>query len=441
MTQQDDPTLERAEQALLGALLLNPDGINNVSTILAPTQYANPRHELIHDAIARLHAANTPIDTITVADALGTDLARAGGYSYLSHCVGVAPAPSTAPYYATLIRDAHHTRTINAAAIRIQQAATNHTPHDDVLELLNGARDDIENLLTAHTEPGTLDNHTAIYDAVDELDKPPGIPTPWHHLTSTLAGWKPGSLYIVGARPAVGKSVLGVGVAHDVACRGKTALIYSLEMSRTELYHRLVAKIGTVNMSHIQHRALSTSDWVNIRDAATKISALPINVDDRSALSVAQLRAHIKAQQAKHDVGIVVIDYLQLMTPPAGTPRDDRRVQVDAISRSLKQMAKDLDLPVVALAQLNRGPEGRADKTPTLSDLREAGGQEQDADVVVLMHRDVTGRNDPATKLNLIIAKNRHGPTANIELFFRGEFSRIEETPWNPHSILERDAS
>ncbi|HET7398972.1 MAG TPA: DnaB-like helicase C-terminal domain-containing protein [Intrasporangium sp.] len=438
----DQPAADHAalaERAVIGAMLLSPAAIDEANDVLTGRDYASPRNELIHDTITTLHAAGTPVDGLTVADTLGPDLPRAGGLSYILDCATHAPIPAAVTRYADIVRAAAHLRTVDAAVTRIHQAITTRDREYDVLELVNTARDELDRIATADTR--AMPHPEAVYAALDELEQPPGMPTPWDRLTSAIAGWKPACLYIVGARPGIGKSVAGAGIALDVARRGKTALVYSLEMSRAELYHRLIASVGSIDMSLIQHRKLTPTHWEHLAPAAKHIAELPIHIDDRAALSLTQIRAHVKAEQRKHDVGIVVVDYLQLIAPPTGAPRDDRRVQVDAISRGLKNLAKDTCLPVVALAQLNRGLESRADKTPTLTDLREAGGQEQDADVVLLLHRDLSGSHAPATELKVVVGKNRHGSTTSFDLFFRGEYSRIEDPPWSPSATLERNDS
>lgn len=247
-----------------------------------------------------------------------------------------------------------------------------------------------------------------------------------------MSGLKPGGLYIVGARPAVGKSTVAASFWLDCARRaGLTALLFSLEMTRTELYHRLLASVGEVDMGRLQHRTLRTDDYDRVSKAAAHIAGLPLVVDDRPDLSVAQIRARVRAVRRRRQVGVVIVDYLGLLRPPRDAPRNDRRVQVDMLSRGLKMLAKDLGVPVVVLAQLNRGPEGRASKAPVLSDLRESGAIEQDADVVMLLHRDPDDES-MGTDLHVIVGKNRHGPQGRVTLNFRGQWSRIDDLSEGP---------
>lgn len=428
-----------AERAVLGAILRDPHALDHATLTVTAAHFYRPAHEQIYTAAVNLYSRSRPVDPTTVANQLGTSLTRAGGTAYLHQLAADALAVLDVTYYAQIV--AHHAflRRLNTVGQKIQQLATGTSstvapdftdPHD----LLAAAEAELAAI--PRGVPGVdEDGHgQAVTTAVAELHASPGMPTPWSSLTDAIAGWKPACLYLIGARPGVGKSVAGVDIAMDTARRGKTALIYSLEMSRTEVYHRMLAAVGDINMAKIQHRNLAAGDWEHVTSAAEHITLLPLHVDDRAAMSLTQIHASVVTEQKSRDVGIVVIDYLQLITPPMAGKKDDRRVQVDSISRGLKALAKDCNLPVIALTQLNRGVESRADKTPTLADLREAGGQEQDADVVLLMHRDLTGKVDPPSVLKLGVAKNRHGAQATLELLFRGEFSRIEEPPWTPSS-------
>lgn len=425
----------KAEQSVIGSMLLNKNAIPDCLEAVKAHDFYRPAHELIYDIIRDLFGRGEPADVITVADELGKrgDLTRAGGPAYLHQLVQGVPTTANASYYAEIVHEKAVLRRLVDAGTRIVQMGYAQG-QGDLDDVVNRAAASVTVIADDHHNDATIPHEQALYDAVNDLEASPGQPTPWQYLTNTIAGWKPGCLYLIGARPGIGKSVAGTDIALDTARRGDTAAIYSLEMSKTELYHRLIARVGTVGMDRIQHRRLTSDDWTSVAKASEQLAKLPLHVDDRPGLSLAQIHASIKAQQRVRDVGIVVIDYLQLITPPPGTSREDRRVQVDSISRGLKNLAKECNVPVVALTQLNRGSETRADKTPTLADLREAGGQEQDADVVLLLHRDVAG--DEPNVMRIVVGKNRHGPQTKFELRFRGEHSRIEEAPWRaptPH--------
>lgn len=407
-----------SENLVLGSMLIAPTVIDDVTDVLTGSDFADARRERIFDTIVALHGDGKPVDAITVADALGDDLARCGGVILLHELVGAVATPASAGYHAGLVKAASMRRTVRSAGIDLQALSDT---EGDPLDVVNAARarlDEITDIEVAD-EP----HESAVYSAIDSLARPLGIKTPWPSLDRIISGWSPGMLYVAGARPGIGKTVLGIGAAIDVARRGLTAIIISLEMPKTELYLRMLSSVGSVLTERIQHRSLRGDDDRRMSDAAGHIASLPLVVDDRSALSLAQIRAKVRAVQRTREVGLVVVDYLGLVKPPPDAPRNDRRVQVDAIAQGLKNLARDLGVAVLALAQLNRGIEGRSHPQPTLSDLRESGGIEAAADVVALMHRTP---DDPGN-LVVVVAKNRHGPQAQIHLDFRGEYARIED--------------
>lgn len=428
MTEQDTTVTadHAAEEAVIGSILTSAAALDEAAEHIAPADFHQPRHELIFAAALALAADGRAVDVLTVSDRLteAGQLQRAGGMAHLLTLTQRVVSASNVAYHAQIVRDAATARRARGV---LGQAIADVDAGRDILDVLNGVRVHLDALATSDVDD--VPNERAVYDAIDALDEPPGDPTPWPSLTEAIAGWKPGVLYICGARPAVGKSVVGVSIGLDMARRRKVAAIFSLEMSKTELYHRMLCATGDVTMDKLQHRRLGREDREKLTNAAGSIAALPLVVDDRSSLSVAQIRARVKAEQRKAPVGIVVVDYLQLVRP--ADSRADRRVQVDQVSRDLKVLAKDLSVPVLALTQLNRGPEMRTDKTPHMSDLRESGGQEQDADVVMLLHRDWS-EPEIASDLHVVVGKNRHGPQTRFTLNFLGHYSRAEEpTTWN----------
>lgn len=423
----DLDTVTQAEDAILGSVLLSATALTDAAENISPADFYHPRNELVFAAALALAAEGKAVDAITVSDRLIElgQLDRAGGAARLRDLATSLVSPANVAYHAQIVRDAATSRRARGV---LGQAIADVDAGRDILDVLNAVRVHLDALVV--DEDADVPNERAVYDAIDALDEPPGMPTPWRSLTEAIAGWKPGVLYICGARPAVGKSVVGVGAVLDMARRGQTGVLFSLEMSRNELYHRMLCAVGNVPMDHLQHRRLTRDDRAKLSDAAKHIATLPLVVDDRSSLTVAQMRAKVKAAQRKGPVGLVAVDYLQLVKP--ADHRADRRVQVDQVSRDLKVMGKDLNVPVLALTQLNRGPEQRNDKTPHMSDLRESGGQEQDADVVMLLHRDWS-TPETSTDLHFIVGKNRHGPQARFTLAFLGHYSRADEPNpnWN----------
>lgn len=413
------------EQQVLAAMLTSKAAIEDAAEILTGTDFADHRHECIFDAIVGLDNDGKPVDTLSVHDRLAASGVRAD-LAYLHEIALGLISAASAGYHAEQVKAASTRNAVRRAG----EQMTALKDVEDPLDAINAARQILDSAV--EEKASGVPNEQAVYEAIDSLDAPLGIPTPWSDLSGLIGGWSPGMLYIVGARPGVGKTVLGIGALVDVARRSKggAAVMVSLEMPRNELYLRMLSNVGSVNGDKLTHRKTSKGDDERLREAAAKIARLPLVVDDRSAMSLAQIRALVRGVQRTREVSVLVVDYLGLVRPPADAPKNDRRVQVDAIAQGLKNLARDLRVPIVALAQLNRGIEGRAEKTPTLSDLRESGGIEAAADFVLLMHRTQEQPND----LLVTIAKNRHGPQGHLTLNFRGEFSRIEDI--HPHHYV-----
>ena len=422
-----NPTIEKHERYVVGAALARADLIDDIRDVIEPGDFRDARLEAVFAAACSLHDANAPVDAVSVADALTRtgDLARVGGMSSLHDLVSEAAVPASAAWHAQRVRDAAVRRAVWAAGTRLREvAAAEVATQDEALAVVDAARDELDKV--AVRDDDDVGHEQAVWQSLDALKEPPGTPTPWQPLTKALSGWKPGALYLVGARPATGKSIVGVQAAVDMARRHKAAVLFSLEMTKTEVYHRMLTASAEVDMGRLQNRTLTADDEDALRKAAADIAALPLVVVDKPSVSVAQVRAKVRSEQRRRDVGLVVVDYLGLLAPPANVGRQDRRVQVDAISRSLKALAMELRVPVLAMAQLNRASTARADGMPSLADLRESGGQEQDADVVMLLHRDTTDEVT-ASSLHMLVAKNRHGPITRMEFSFRGHYSRIDE--------------
>lgn len=408
------------EEIVLGSMLLDPRIINEVLDIITGPDFHEPRHETVFDAIIATEAAGNPVSTVSVGDELQASgsLARIGGLAYLHSLIGAVVIASNAAYYATKIRDASIVRQVGAVAVRLNQLSEG-ADTDAALDVVNEARAQLDRLII--TDQGDVPNSVAVFQAIDAMDDPPGLPTPWTPLTDYLAGWEKGLFYIAGARPAKGKTVFVVQAALNVAFQGKTAVIFSLEMKKTEIYHRMLCSLSEVPADRIRHRRLTADDRERLNDAARKIARLPLVVHDQSSMSIAQIRAKVVDAQRDGEVGLVVVDYLSLIRPPKGG--FDRRVQVDDIARGLKGIAKDLNVPLLSAAQLNRAVESRASGEPGLADLRESGQIEQEADAVMLLHR--TPENEE--ELHVIVVKNRQGVLGRFALVFQGRFGRLVE--------------
>ena len=414
------------ERHVVGAIMLDANIVDDVTDVIGAGDFYDARLARIFTAEVDLHERGAPIDAVSVADDLtrSGDLEKVGGRATVHDLVAGVPLSGAAGWHAQRIRDASTVRQVWRAGARLQElAGAGASTEDEALAAVDQARSELDAVSTRSVVD--VPNSQAVWDAIKALDDPPGDPTPWHPVTTAIAGWKPGALYVFGARPAVGKSVAAVMAAVGMATQGKSAALFSLEMSKNEVYHRMLVADGGVDMGHLQARRLSADELERLNGAAARIAGLPLVVSDVPGLSVAQIRARVRAEQRRGPVGLVVVDHLGLLRAPSGAARQDRRVQVDAIARSLKELAMELRVPVLALAQLNRASTARSDGMPMLSDLRESGEIEQSADVVFLMHRDLS---DPelSTVLHVMAAKNRHGPRAKFEFNVRGHLSRFD---------------
>ena len=410
--------LANAERMVLGAMMLHREIVFECTEILTGPDFHQPRHELIFDAITALSVRGVSVDAITVGDELAGELTRIGGSAYLFELTGAVSTAASGPYYADIVRKASVTRRVRIIGARL----TDLPDQDDALDLVEAARAELDTL--AIRETGESSREDDIYDAIADLERPPGVSTPWAALNEIIAGWKPGAFYVIGARPGVGKSVVANAALLDMARRGSGAVMFNLEMSKSEIYHRLLSSVGSVDMGRIQHRNLLKDDHEKIAKAAAHIALLPLTVDDRGSIKVAQIRSKVRTMQRKGNLGIVIVDYLQLMTG-TGKRTENRQQEVSDMSRAMKLLAKEMHVPVVALSQLKRTSTTSPDRRPQMDDLRESGSLEQDADVVILLHRDPEKAPDV---LEMLVAKNRHGPAdVPVQLYWEGRYSRATD--------------
>lgn len=423
-----------AERAVLGGMMLSAAIIDEVA--LTPAEHYQPRHELIHAAILTLHAAGKPTDSVAVAGELsrGGDLGRAGGPAYLAECMTACPAAASAPYYAEKVREAAALRAVATTGARMQQMAT--SPGTSAAEILERARGELDHAAERIAAPAAADLHATLEDAIQALDDGPvtGVPSPWVDVDRITGGWRPGTVNVVAGRPGTGKSVLGAQSALHAALHGAVPLVVSCEMTRVEVTNRWLASLAAVDLSpaRLKDRKLTEPEWQRIAQAQGRLADIRATIDDRSTVTVADIRARARETRRRHgSLGLVVVDYLQLLT--ANRRKDGNREQeVAEMSRSMKIMAGDLAVPVILLAQLNRGPEHRNDRRPRISDLRESGAVEQDADVILLLHRDEEKSPDV---LDVGVGKNRGGPTGSASLAWQGAYSRVVARAWTPHDV------
>ena len=422
-----------AEAAVLGAMLLSKDAIADVVESLKVDDFYRPAHATVYSAILDLYAKGEPADAVMVAGELtkSGEISRIGGASYLHTLVSMVPTAANAAYYAEIVAERAVLRRMVTAGTRIVQMG--YAAEGDAYDLVDRAQAEVYDLTGGRTSEdyaplrdifdGTLNEIEAIASHGGQMV---GVPTGFADLDALTNGLHGGQLVIIAARPAIGKSTLGLDLARSASIRnGLTSVIFSLEMARNEIVMRLMSAEAQVPLAHMRSGSMSDADWQKLARKSGAIVEAPMFIDDSPNMSMMEIRAKCRRLKQKHDLRLVIVDYLQLMS--SGKKVESRQQEVAEFSRALKLLAKELDVPVIAIAQLNRGPEQRQDKKPMMSDLRESGSLEQDADVVILLNReDAYEKESPrAGEADFIVAKHRNGPTATITVAFQGHYSRF----------------
>jgi replicative DNA helicase len=422
-----------AEQSVLGGMLLSKDAISEVVEILRERDFYRPAHELIYDAILDLYSRGEPADPVTVSAELTKrgDLTRAGGAPYLHTLISSVPTAANASYYAKIIRERAIMRRLVEAGTKIVQLG--YTVEGEVDDAVNQAQAEVHAVTERRAAEDYIQLSELLPAAFDEIEKissgvaGEGVKTGFKDLDALTHGFHPGNMIVLAARPAVGKSTLGLDIARYASIhKGDTSVIFSLEMSRSEITMRMLSAEARVPLNNIRSGALSDEEWARMARRMGEISEAPMFIDDSPNLSLMEIRAKARRLKQRHNLKLIVIDYLQLMT--SGKRVENRQQEVSEFSRQLKLLAKELNVPVVAISQLNRSPEQRSDKKPMLSDLRESGSIEQDADVVILLHRDdLYDQQARSGEADLIVAKHRNGPTRTITVSAQLHFARFTD--------------
>ncbi|MDX2376217.1 replicative DNA helicase [Microbacterium sp. LRZ72] len=423
-----------AEQSTLGGMMLSKDAVADVIESLRGVDFYVPKHELIFDAILSLYSHGEPTDVVTVTDELikSGDLQRAGGADYLHTLTSIVPTAANAGYYATIVSERALLRRLVEAGTRIVQLG--YGGQGDAADLVNNAQSEIYQVTGSQTAEDYVPLTMAVDAAVEEIEaargrdgQMTGVPTGFQEMDDLTNGLHPGQLIIIAARPALGKSTLALDFARSAAIgHNLPAIFFSLEMGRSEIAMRLMSAEGAVPLHTMRKGTLDSRDWTTIAATRGRINDAPLYIDDSPNMTLVEIRAKCRRLKQRAGLKLVVIDYLQLMT--SGKRVESRQQEVSEFSRALKLLAKELQVPVVALSQLNRGPEQRQDKKPAISDLRESGSLEQDADMVILLHRESAYEAEArAGEADLIVAKNRNGPTRTVTVAFQGHFSRFTD--------------
>lgn len=422
-----------AEQSVLGAMMMSAEAIGNVVEVMEPGDYYFPKHQTLHQTIMELYGREEPVDAITVAGELDRqgNLISVGGVAYLHELIAMVPSVSNAAYYAKIVVEKSKLRNLVTAGTRITQIGYS-GEGNDVDYLIDQAQAEVMAVTDRQSQSDYEQIGVSIEKTVDELQElqkngksQNGVPTGFYDLDKLTNGLQPGQLIIIAARPAMGKSTLALDFCRNASVHNKqTSVIFSLEMDQSEIAKRMLAAESGVSMARMNSGEMTGDDWQRIAKALQRVTTAPLFVDDSPNMSMAQITAKCRRLKQKEDLKLVVVDYLQLMS--SGKRVESRQQEVAEFSRNLKLLAKSIGVPVIAVAQLNRGPEQRTDHKPQLSDLRESGSLEQDADIVMLLNRpSVYDENDRPGEADVYVAKHRNGSTAVISLTFMGHLSKF----------------
>ena len=431
------PHDDNAEKSLLGAILLQDNVLPEILTILKPRDFYDKRHELIFDAMSHLYDQHRPVDLLTLTSELKAKktLKDVGGASYLAELSNFVPAASHAKAYADIIEKASvRRRLIKAGSLIAEKAYEDDVNTDDLIGSAEARLFEVSDKII-HSDYVPMDELlVTAFDRLENLHKNKGalrgLKSGFRDLDKKTAGFQKGDLVIVGARPSMGKTTFAQNLAYNIASINKKGvLFFSMEMSADEIVDRIISDVSGVDNWKMRTGNLTDEEFQKIGDALAEMDELPIYIDDTSSMTIAELRNKARRAMHDHDIGIVIVDYLQLIAG-SGNYGGNRVQEVTEISRGLKILARELEIPVIALAQLSRNVTGRENPRPILSDLRDSGSIEQDADLVLFIHRpDYYRQNEdnfePTNITELLIAKHRHGAVGKIELYFHPELLRF----------------
>lgn len=426
-----------AERAVLGGILLENNALNSVTQILSPDDFYSRANRLIYEAMGELFRRGQPVDLVTLRSWLVDrgNLQKAGGDEHLVSLTDTIPTVENIEHHAGIVRDKAVVRRLIERCHEI--AAQGYGDYGDVKEFVDESEKKIFEVAKAqakapyeHIKDVVIRTFEHVTEAAERKERITGLPTGFSKLDKMTAGLKGGELIIVAGRPGMGKTAFALNVAlHGCAARQVPVCVFSLEMAKEELARRLLCSEGRVDGGRMRTGMLTRDDWTRLTSAAGSLTNLQLFIDDTPALSITELRGKARRLKAEHGLGLVVVDYLQLMR--AGSKVESREKEISEISRSLKALAKELEMPVMALSQLNRGVETRSgkDKRPQLADLRESGAIEQDADVILFIYREeFYNREDPELRglAEIIIGKQRAGPVGSVKCRFFHEYTRFE---------------
>jgi len=427
-----------AEQSVLGSVLVDSSVLERLEGLIRADSFYKIGHQKIWRAMERLAAAGEPIDLVTLSEELkrAGELDEVGGYTYLVGLAEQTPTAAYAEHYARIVAEKATLRRLIAAAGEVMRLAYDEA--GSVEEILDRAGQKILEVQKDGSRRDFASMNELVHQTFEHIHKlyenqgvPSGVRTGFRELDQMIGGLEPGSLTIIAARPSMGKTSLALTIAQNAALKEKVPVgIFSLEMPAIQLVTRIITAEARIDMNRLRQGQLSERDFQRLVDVAGRISEAPIYIDDTPDLTLLELRARARRLASQYKLGLIIVDYLQLMSGAAGSVKSENRQQeIAAISRGLKSLARELDLPVVALSQLSRAVESRPNKRPMLSDLRESGSIEQDADLVLFIYRDeyYNPHSEKAGIAEIIVGKQRNGPTGTVELQFHAAHVRFND--------------
>lgn len=424
------PQNTEAEDSVIGSMLIEKEAVLTALEILTPEDFYKEQNRIIFRRMAEMAEVPEAVDVVTLSDKLRStgELEKIGGMAELARLANFVPTAANVEYYARIVAEKAIARRLIAAATEIAAAA--YRGAEEVDELLDRSEELIFQVARRRSRESYVPLKDVLVETLEKLEymashggDTVGIASGLGDLDRLTSGFQPSDLIILAARPSVGKTSLGLNVARNVALKaGLPVLVFSLEMSKEQVAQRLLCSEAALSSQKLRNGFLNEEEWRRLSSALGRLGEAKIFIDDTPSISVMEVRTKCRRLQAEHGLGMVIVDYLQLMRP--SKKAENRQQEISEISRSLKGLARELNVPVIALSQLSRAVEQRQKQIPQLSDLRESGAIEQDADIVMFLYSDP---EDPENTIQLIVAKQRNGPTGTIRLFFSREICRFED--------------
>lgn len=442
MARQEDilkmvpPNNIEAEQAVLGSMLMRKSAVAEAAEILAGDDFYRDSHRIIYETMQQLNNDGIPVDIVTLSEQLSKEnlLEKAGGPGAVASLANAVPSAANVEYYAKIVKEKADLRNLINAANDITAMAFD--GEEDVATILDKSEKRIMDVSSRHTSGDFSPIKSVVIDTIDKINTVyesrgglTGLSTGYTDLDALTSGLQASDLILVAARPSMGKTAFTLNIAANVAIRGKkTVAFFSLEMSRNQLVQRMLCAEGSLDSQKVRTGDLPNDQWQRLMGMAEIIGRAPVYIDDTAGIQVNELRSKARRLKSQHGLDLIVIDYLQLMQGSGKNSGDNRQAEIAEISRSLKSLARELNVPIIALSQLSRSVESRQVKRPMLSDLRESGSLEQDADVVMFLYREDYYEPETANKniTEVIIAKHRNGPIGTVQLFFQKAFTRFD---------------